>query len=64
MELMYLVQWTDQDDNGLTKLQSKTLPYPTHGYQVNVHPIADLSGALNSTYSNSGTFGRAKFYCG
>ena len=48
------VEWTDQDDNGFTKLESKTLPHATYGYQDNVHSIADLSGAVNSTYSSPG----------
>ena len=48
------VEWTDQDDSGFTKLESKTLPHATYGYQDNANSIADLSGALNSTYSNPG----------
>ena len=48
------VEWTDQDDNGFTKLESKTLPHATYGYQDNAHSIADLSGAVNSTYSSPG----------
>ena len=33
------VEWTDQDDNGFTKLESKTLPHATYGYQDNAHSI-------------------------
>lgn len=52
MELTKYVEWTDQDDNGFTKVESKTLPHATSGYQDNVH--SDLSGAVNSTYSSPG----------
>ena len=48
------VEWTDQDDSGFTKLESKTLPHATYGYQDNANSISDLSGALNSTYSSPG----------
>ena len=48
------VEWTDQDDSGLTKLKSKTLPHATYGFQDNSYLYADLSGALNSTYSSPG----------
>ena len=48
------VEWTDQDDSGLTKLKSKTLPHATYGFQDNSYSYADLSGALNSTYSSPG----------
>ena len=46
------VEWTDQDDNGLTELESKTLPTSV-GSQNNAESHADLSGDLNSTISSS-----------
>jgi hypothetical protein len=49
------VQWTDQDENGLTRTESKTLPsYDTYDHQDSMLANADLPGALNSTFSSSG----------
>ena len=47
------VEWTDQDDSGLTRTESKTLPHTTFGSQNNAESYADLSGGLNSTVSDS-----------
>jgi hypothetical protein len=47
------VEWTDQDESGLTRTKSKTLPHTTYGSQNNAESYADLSGDLNSTDSSS-----------
>ena len=47
------VEWTDQDDSGLTRTESKTLPHTTVGSENNAESYADLSGDLNSTVSSS-----------
>jgi hypothetical protein len=46
------VEWTDQDDSGLTRTESKTLPTSV-GSQNNAESYTDLSGGLNSTVSSS-----------
>ncbi len=51
------VQWTDQDDNGLTRTESKTLPRTaaTYGSQINASiSYADLFGNVNSTDAGLG----------
>ena len=52
------VQWTDQDDNGFTRTDSKTLPYQGTNTEDNAYSNADLSGSLNSTYSTQTSYWR------
>ncbi len=47
------VEWTEQDDSGLTRTESKSLLHTTYASHNNAESYADVPGNLNSTISSS-----------